>query len=194
MVGDSIVKRIQKHNDRIEGAGRVIWGGLSGARIPNFAGRAANLARKHGRPTTIIVAVGTNDVFRAPVGTTRHRLIGEVKSIHNLFPQARIIWSDILLREAYKNEKDPGAGKRVTKDLNKNAKEQLQPVPNAHIIKNEHIFYSGCGLYDDGDDTHPNAIGMDVLRQHWARALAFFDRCPSEFQYPTEQEMLVLGH
>ncbi len=87
----------------------------------------------------------------------------EIYAFPHLFPHARIIWSDILLREAYKNEKDPGAGKRVTKDLNKNAKEQLQPVPNAHIIKNVHIFHSGCGLYDDGDDTHPNAIGMDVL-------------------------------
>ena len=89
--------------------------------------------RRHGRPTTIIVAVGSNNVFRSPVGTTRHRLLGELHPMHNLLQHARIIWSDILLREAYKNEKDPGAGKRVTKDLNKNAKEQLQPVPNAHI-------------------------------------------------------------
>ncbi len=53
--------------------------------------------RRHGRPTTIIVAVGSNNVFRSPVGTTHHRLLGELHSMHNLLQLRLVVLLKIMV-------------------------------------------------------------------------------------------------
>ena len=193
VLGDSIVRRTGDNyitsDAQLQGSGRTIWAGLSGARICNMAVRATRVARDHGYPSTIVVALGSNDIFAkdTPIGLTRRRLIEELNALRNFFPHARIIWSNILPRKVYKRETNPGAGKKCTIDLNDNARKVLVKMPNAHIIKNSHIFNPHFNVFSD--DVHLNEYGMGLFKQHLSRALVFFNSSPGDFQYPTRQAL-----
>lgn len=99
---------------------------LGGARLGGVINRVANVLSKEPYPTTIIVHIGTNDVFtdfhtRNKVGISE-LLFG----LRNLLPTTRIIWSDILLRLFYYGETIKGAGKRTVIALNKHARKSCK--------------------------------------------------------------------
>jgi len=192
IIGDSIVRRTgETVRNQINGAGRTVWAGLGGARICNVARRATHVARDNGYPTTIVVAVGSNDIHapNTTIGLSLRRLKNELSALRHYFPNARIIWSNILPRKEYKRQKTPGSGKKHTLDLNDNARKILMKMSNAHIIKNSHIFNPAFNVFED--DVHLNEYGMILFKQHLARALVFFNSSPGEFQYPIRRH---LGH
>ena len=158
VLGDSIIYHTGKSEVQLHGGGVTIWSGIRGYRIANMAKRVERYVERNEFPTTIIIALGTNDIFKTPVGQVRRRLIQELKSIRNLLPHTRLIWSDILPRVKYENELQKGAGKRCTVDLNKNAREVLREFSNTHVIRNAHIFKpQESALFFD--DVHLSDIG-----------------------------------
>jgi hypothetical protein len=139
-------------------------------------------------PTTIIFHLGTNDIFRSTLGEIRARIESNLKSVRILLPQTRIIWSDILPRQAYKGETKTGAGKRCTKDLNKKAHEVCDELGNCHYIKSAHVFNPDDDILFYKDKTHLSDFGNVVFRTHLANALGFFNRFPNIKGYPPQQQ------
>ena len=185
VLGDSIIYHTGKAEVQLHGGGVTVWSGIHGSRIANMAKRVEDYLQKNDFPTTIIIALGSNDIFRSPVGHVKLQLIQELKSIRNLLPHTRLIWSDILPRVKYENELKKGAGKRFTIDLNKNARGALREFSNTHVIRNAHIFKpQEHALFCD--DIHLSDVGKDTFRTHLSDALLFFNHCPSVFQYPED--------
>ncbi len=99
-----------------------------------MATRATRAAGRHGYPTTIVIALWTNDIFAqdTPINLTRCWLIEELNALRDFFPGVGLVWSNILPRKEYKRERKPGTGKKCTIDLNDNARRVLQKKGNSH--------------------------------------------------------------
>ncbi len=186
--GDSIVKYAGERNSQLHGGGEVAWKGLSGARLVGVGSRLRRYLNRNPFPTTIIVHLGSNDVFALGqnLGVTRSRMAETLMTIRNILPDTRIIWSDILLRQIYKREQRPGAGKRCTRNLNKYARKLCKDMEGAHVVKHSHLIQSQDPqpdiYYRDG--IHLGDFGNLMFRQNLSNALVFFNAHPEAFHFP----------
>ncbi len=191
VVGDSIVARAGEHNPPLLGAGEVIWCGLSGAKCINVVHRLTELLRRKPFPTTVILHLGTNDIFRDPTWKIRKRVYENLKGVRNLLPNTRLIWSDILLRLEYSEQIHDGAGKRNMRNINKKAHKVCREKlgGNNKIIVHSGLFQSGRRRVQDRpiyvyDCTHPSNWGLRLLRQNWSDALVYFNQNPQAVDFP----------
>ncbi len=186
--GDSLIKHAGETNSQLHGGGMVTWKGLSGGRLAGVGNRLGRYLYRNPAPTTVIVHLGSNDILAkdANLGLTRSRIIEALTAIKNLLPNARVIWSDILLRCQYRNEYKPGAGKRSTRDLNKFARKVCNGIDGARVIKHSHIINPldpQPGIYYE-DGIHLGDVGKLFFRQNLSNALVFFDAHPDAFHFP----------
>ena len=139
-MGDSIVHWAGKIHASLPVAGQVSWIGERGAHVAGLAKRLRKKLRNRPYPTTILLHIGTNDIFENTTYVMRSVIQDNLRGIRNLLPNTRIIWSDILPRLYYHRERQPGAGSRVSKFLNGVAHREIRAMGNAHIINHEGCF------------------------------------------------------
>ena len=191
IVGDSIIARAGKHNTQLHGGGTTMWDGIGGAKCRGVINRLTRLLHRQPFPTSLIMHLGTNDIFYATKFEIKDNVESNLEGIRRLLPNTRLIWSDILVRLQYSQEKRNGAGKRNSKSVNKKAhkvmKESLggdnKVVVHSHIFQSGRKYYQGAKLYEY-DSTHPTEWGLECLRRNWSSALVHFNQNPVEFVYP----------
>lgn len=184
IIGDSIIRDAGESDEQIKGGGRVLWKGIGGTKHVNLADRLRIYTQVYGTPTTVVLHVGTCDIFRSKIGNIRDRVKKTFMSIRRLLPGARLIWSDILPRRNYRNEFKPGCGKRTTRTLNKAAHKVIrEDITNAHYIRNSHLFNpKNISLFRD--DIHLSEAGSVVLRKIISDGLVFFNNNPGAVCFP----------
>ena len=108
IVGDSFVARAGKNEPQLAGGGSVFWKGVGGLRIAGLDNRMRSYLYRWRvpYPSTIVLHVGCNDLFRSNLGDIRSRIKENLLAIRNTLPQTTIIWSDVLPRHAYFEERD----------------------------------------------------------------------------------------
>ncbi len=182
-MGDSIIRWTGKNQPHLEGGGTVTWKGFSGAKLQGLCHRIMGHIGQNRFPTTIVIALGTNNIFRDPLGKIIHTLKSELKAVRRLLPHTRLIWSDVLPRREYVGERKKNAGKRCTVDINKNGREVLQKWGNTHAIWQSHIFNPKREeLFFD--KVHLSDEGKQAFIDHLERALVYFNTFPSRFEFP----------
>ena len=189
IIGDSIVKRAGGSNAHLNGGGQTIWSGFSGAKCTGLVHRISKMMYRSRYPTTIILHVGTNDIFYDKRGDLVKRVEENLVGLRQLLPQTRIIWSDIIVRLAYSQEKKKGAGKDTARAMNKRAhKVCRKKIGNAHVIVHSDILSPALRNIDSPvyqyDGTHPSDYGLLHFRQKLANALLYFNANPTAFCYP----------
>ena len=196
IVGDSIIRRAGNRNTQLHGAGETLWDGKPGGQLLHLISRVRWLLGHNQFPTTIVVHMGTNDIFKASLGEIRASITENLKTIRQLLPFVRIIWSDILFRLGYSLQKKKGAGVRSTKNLNQHAHKVCREMlgGNAHVIRYSEVFHPSLNNVDDNgpiygyDCTHPTERGLLIIRQQIANALVVFNNQPRTFAYPPGSE------
>ena len=193
VVGDSIVCRAAKLGRHLPGGGTMLWKGLSGAKCVAVENRILRFLRveHHPVPTTLIMHLGTNDIFHASTTDIRERVKKNLDGIRRLLPNTRLIWSDILVRLEYSEQKRKGAGKRNMRSINKRAhkvmREELEGcnkvVVHSHIFQSKRKYYKGKKLFEY-DCTHPTVWGLECMRKTWSDALVHFNAFPQAFDFP----------
>jgi len=195
-VGDSIIRDAGDDNPQIPGGGICVWSGIAGYRLYNLDARLRRMLirDRNEYPSTIVIHLGTNDILKTPTADIRERVKKTLVLIRNLLPTVRIIWSDILPRLAYSEEKVPGAGKSSTININKYAHQicRLSLEGNSHFIKHSRVFnprlrnVEGRGPIYRYDGVHLTAAGNLLLRQSFGEALTHFNSFPGDLCFPTE--------
>ncbi len=184
-MGDSIIYHTAKYNNhpQLQGGGIVTWRGIRGAKIEGLTNHVSWNIRGKPCPTTIVIALGTNNIFRTPLGQIRGILKERVKSLRELLPHTRLVWSDVLPRKSYDGETSRGAGKRCTIDINDNAHEIFRATKNAHVITNAPLILANMKscFYDN---VHLNKKGQRLLIHQFESALQFFNSYPDQFEFP----------
>ena len=183
-MGDSIVNWAGQHNSQIEGAGRTYWKGRGGSRLDDVIVRLKSYLSKYPYPNTLVLHIGTCDLFSEKQHILRNKIENLLRSVRELLPNTRIIWSDILLRTKYKGEFRKGGGKSTVINLNKRALKVCKSIGNAHVIRNYRVFNQneGHNLYDAGG-LHLNPEGNRVFRESLGKALIFLNAHPWNTAY-----------
>ena len=185
-MGDSItywMGNYTRPNPQLVGGGVVTWYGVRGAKIQGLFHRIQKYIGRNRFPTTIVIALGTNNIFKDPLTKIIDMLKTELKSIRELLPHTRLIWSDVLPRRKYDGEHRKNAGKRCTIDINTNARRFLSKKHSAHAIWQSHIFNPKREeLFFD--NVHLSEAGQQAFIEHLERALVYFNSFPSRFEFP----------
>lgn len=184
IIGDSIVRWAGLTKVQLEGGGEVYWNGISGARLAGVDNRLRNYLAVRPVPSTIILHLGTNDIFTEPSWRIRARLAENVSSIRELLPNTRLIWSDIIPRLFYYGETTPGAGKRVTRNINGYARGVCAAVGNAHTISHSSALAPSQYRLFRRDGLHLSDEGLSVFRANLSSALIFFNQNPGANSFP----------
>jgi lysophospholipase L1-like esterase len=186
VIGDSMVGRLSGRGVQLRGGGRVLWRGVGGARLSGLCYMLSSYLRRRQAPTTIVIHVGTNDLFHDMLSGVRANVVEVLSAVRKLFPDSRIIWSDILYRAFYLNEASPRAGKRSTNNINKYAHQVCRRLPNTCFIKHSHIFANTDHTLFVYDGVHLSYKGKQFLLDNWAQALLFFNAVPGAKGFPPQ--------
>ncbi|XP_038062831.1 LIM domain-binding protein 3-like isoform X2 [Patiria miniata] len=184
VVGDSIVFRAGDHAPNEPALGLITWRGVRGAKISSMIPSIRAQLQHSPVPTTIVIHLGTNDLFSIPVKEIRGRLEEGLQGLRHMLPHTRIVWSDILLRLFYYGEERPGVGKKNVNALNKYAHRVCKNLGNAHgIVHSCTINSSQQSLYWR-DGLHLSTLGSQQFCKNISAALAFFTSHPSALLHP----------
>ena len=185
-MGDSIIKWAGQGQYQLQGGGETVWQGVGGARLVDVKTRVQHHLRRNPRPTTLILHLGTNDIFAEPWGTVRRRMNEILHDLRNMLPGVRIIWSDVLPRLFYYGESSRGAGNRFRVKLNRYAHHVCLQLHDMHVIRHDELFpaYS-YGLFRR-DGLHLSERGIGTFIQNLENGLLFFNQFPNTFMFPPD--------
>ena len=169
---------------QLQGGGFTQWFGVGGLTWDGFNEHIRDCLRQYPCPTTLIIHLGTNDIFGAPLGDVRKRIRDQLHETRNILPFTRIIWSDILPRLFYHGELRAGAGERDRSKLNKCGRKACLEAIQGHVIKYKDLFPRFHHHLYRWDGIHLSKQGNLVFRQHLENSLLYFNEFPSAFQFP----------
>lgn len=185
MIGDSIVFWAGQSEPRCTSTGCLKWLGVRGARLSALTSILHRHISRHPVPRTVIVHLGTNDLFSIPLKDIRNSIEGGLNGIRHLLPNTSIIWSDILLRLFYYGEQKQGVGKKCVLSLNKFADKLCSNLGNAHAIVHSHNINPPQHSLYYRDGLHLSSTGNVLLQENLHNALAFFALYPEALLYPS---------
>jgi lysophospholipase L1-like esterase len=187
-MGDSIVRWAGQDCYQLQGGGVTVWHGVSGARMAGFSNRVFNTLDRNPRPSTIIIHIGTNDIFSSPLGYIRKRIRENITDLRNMLPDARLIWSSILPRLFYYGETSQGAGERVRIKLNLFAQKLCRELVGMHIIKHDSSFPAFNHALYRHDGIHLSEQGNIRFQRNMENALVFFNLNPDDLEFPFDNQ------
>ena len=98
IVGDSIISH---SSPQLVDWPQVRWNGLGGAQYSDVPKLLSQLAVRWPSPSLLIVHIGTNDLVGTDFFCMRQRIELFMRECNQFFPEARLVWSDILPRACY---------------------------------------------------------------------------------------------
>ena len=186
IIGDSIINWSGHGQPQLSGGGKVYWDGVSGAKIAGVVDRLSQCVQTRPFPSTLVLHLGTNDIFESPIHEIRKHINLALKSVRNLFPRTRLIWSFILPRSYYHGELRKGAGDGCARNINNHARSVCSEMPNTHVISHKEVLPKHVSKLYRFDGLHLSPRGISIFRSHLEQALTFFNANPGEFQYPRQ--------
>ena len=185
IIGDSMVGGVSGPKYQLRGGGHVMWSGEGGLRLGGLLDRVSRFLKSQQRLSTFLIHVGTNDLFNKDFTTTdiRSKVEAVLTSLRRLYPDSRIIWSDILPRTFYYQAQNQSAGKKCVSNVNRHAHSICTKFPNMHYIRHSLVFNEKDHSLFVYDFVHLSPKGNQILLDNWANALVYFDSYPSEVGY-----------
>jgi lysophospholipase L1-like esterase len=184
IIGDSLVGRVSGRNIQLAGGGEVTWRGHGGARIGGLRSMLNFCLKRKRFPTTIVIHLGSNDIFHDSTTNIRGRVEENLNMVRQLFPQTRIIWSDIIFRAFYMGEESKSAGRRCATNINRFAHKVCVSIPNTYFIMHSHVFRSYDQALYAYDGVHLSDEGKELLLANWAGGLSYLNRNPRASSFP----------
>ena len=184
VLGDSMVRRVAARKVQLVGGGHTVYCGEGGSQIGKLREMTLRHLSRRRNPTTLIIHLGTNDLFVNSLNAIRYRIEENIRCVRKLLPQTRLIWSDILPRPFYLREspQSKGAGKRCTINLNEYAHKLCTKIPNMRYITHRNFSYSDHTLFY-WDSVHLSNKGHERLLDNWSKGLVFLNSNPNVLGY-----------
>lgn len=180
VVGDSIIRWAGEGNPQLMGTGQTIWLGLSGARILGLQSRLNRLLAGRSAPQTLIIHLGTNDVFQLSQYELCRAAESALRFVRQRLPHCRVVWSSILPRLFWYGESLPGVGDRVRRVVNRRATRVCETMPGDNrVIRNNWLSVRDHSLFRR-DGIHLSGRGNIQFRNHLEAAIQHFNAHNSE--------------
>ena len=170
IVGDSIVywagRQAELEGEPAMGlVASVTWEGRRGLQLRYVPDVVRSLLRRDNtlNPAYILLHAGTNDIGRAQKHELRKLVQDTFQRVHELLPQTRIVWSEILPRRAYRGfsrEEQPKI-ERVRLSMNKLARAVCRRTGDV-TVGHPSIRHEKEYLYRN-DGIHLSETGIQVF-------------------------------
>ena len=184
VIGDSHVYWAGRSDAQLQGGGQVTWFGERGGHLCDAVGIVKAKLARFPYPQTIVIHIGTNDIFTYNTFVIRQRIVATLMGIRQLLPATRIVWSDVLPRLYYYKEENAGSGRRIANFMNAQAHKVVRSMTNAVYINHNAVLpVSNWGLFRL-DGLHLSEAGLLVLRMSWSEALVYFNTRSGAVAFP----------
>ena len=184
VIGDSIVFRASQSDPRCPATRCLQWFTVRGAKLIELIPMLNRHLKTMPAPRTLVIHLGTNDLFSTPVMELRCKIKECLCTIQEMLPTTRIAWSDILYRLFYYGETKKGVGKKNLRALNKFAHMICRQIGKASAIIHAHNIKASDQSLFWCDGLHLSAVGNTKFCENLHNALAFFSLYPDAHSYP----------
>lgn len=192
IIGDSLVSHageeaIGKGQKNLQLAGKTVrWFGLSGMHWTQFQNTVQNKMLFHPTPEMIVIHLGGNDLVTVRQASLIRRITKRLKHLQSVFPDAFIVWSDILPRKKWKGLKAQTktaleAMDKKRKRINRAGRQAVRAFSLGRVISHE-IDTETDGLIKS-DGTHLTKIGNAIFILTLQEALRLFFNNPEKLIY-----------
>lgn len=151
------------------------WFGLRGAGLGDIMKLVNSKLSKHSHPSTIILHIGTNDIFHLNTYNLRRQVFALLQGLRAILPSTRLIWSDVFARLFYYGEHRPGGGRRITNFINAQAHKFVKQMDNAGFICHTEVLPPTRQSLYRHDGMHLSPSGLIIFRMNLSEALVFFN-------------------
>lgn len=126
------------------------------------------------RPAMLILSLGGNDLVDIKQAKLMKKIKKDIKYIASIFPNAYIVWSDILPRKAWRDSNESLVKtNQKRKRINRAGRQVADQLPNGKYIIHE-IETETNGLFLE-DGVHLTPVGNDIFLNTFQEAVnAFF--------------------
>ena len=153
---------------------RLQWYGIRGMRWESFISTFDKYVKSYPRPDYLIIQAGSNDLGVVKGKELIENIRADIMRLAILYPDLKIIWSDILPRRYWhygdNHSAIEGTRKRVNIAVRKVVKEE---ITNGYVISHPNITEKERTLYRN-DGTHLSDVGNDVFLNNVQAALESF--------------------
>ena len=167
IVGDSIVRRART---QFHLPVNVLWNGKGGAGVCDISNLLTQLDAKGPPPTMLILHAGTNDLVAVDEFALRRRVSVLLSDCATRYPNAIVVWSDILPRVFYIGARSQPALERKRRTINRWVKSQ-SCHSKVFCLHHPQFVWSDVGLFRyDGVHLSPygNHLFVDNIRRFMA--------------------------
>ena len=188
IIGDDTVSKLAGRDIQLGGGGKVMWCGEKGLKIEGLLDLLNRCLKNQPSPTTIMLHVGTNDLFNVPLNCIRIKLEETFTDIRTLHPNSQIVWSNIIKRPYEVEGVSWNTSKNVVRNINRFAQILCMRTPNTCIIKNgKDLRCADHSLFLRGQvGGHLTEKGNQILLRIWDDALVYFNNHPESKCFPPE--------
>ena len=160
IIGDSIVRRAAT---RLGCTPPVFWNGLGGARYGDITKLLSDLKVQRPRPPAmLIVHVGTNELVVTDFFSIRQRIAIFMHECREAYPEAKLVWSDILPRACYFGTTDPSKIEMKRRKANKWARSYGRRI-GVSVLNHPQFAWSNFALFRY-DGVHLSSTGNTLFQ------------------------------
>eukprot|EP00063_Salmo_salar_P034718 XP_014009553.1 PREDICTED: uncharacterized protein LOC106576728 isoform X2 [Salmo salar] len=141
---------------------RVWWKGTQGMTWAQLLPQLDQLKIKWPKPDVVILHLGGNDLGTQSPEALMSSVKKDLTSMRSIFPQCRLVWSDILPRMSWRQTEDSEAVDNVRAAINRRAHAIIAELGGTALTHENITCCSDAGLYRP-DGVHLSGKGIDTF-------------------------------
>jgi len=163
----------------------IRWFEKSGMLWKEISGAVAQAKDRFPPPSLLLIQLGSNDLTEIKSVDLVNNITSDILRIKLLFPNAKVVWSEILMRRYWHNANDGKAVELARKRVNLAVKNAVLK-DGFCVIRHPNIRAKERNLYRF-DGTHLSDTGYEVYLNNIQGALEYFISSDSNsYLFPPE--------
>ena len=151
---------------------RISWFGQRGVTWKQYTPAVGSYLDRHPSPGIILIQLGSNDLESTKGFELVHDIECNLLCLRVLLPDVKIVWSELLQRRYWHNEREGKAMGKARKRVNLAVKNIVFGV-GGYVIKHNNIRAMDINLFRN-DGRHLSDIGINVYLDAIQGALESF--------------------
>lgn len=166
IVGHSFIARAERHPlasraSVLMGGRKVRWLGVGGMRWQELLGVLFRNEAVWGRPSWLVVHLGGNDLGRVPGLELIQQIQGDFAYIGSVWPEVRLVWSDIVPRVRWRGARDLKAIDKARKKVNW-AVSRFMETEGGFAVRHPRLVAQAPQMYSL-DGVHLSSRGLELF-------------------------------
>ncbi|KAK3573727.1 hypothetical protein QTP86_032085 [Hemibagrus guttatus] len=141
---------------------RIWWKGVQGMTWQQLLPQLLQLKDNWPKPDLILIHLGGNDLGKMTPETFVLAVKKDLISLKSIFPECRLVWSDILPRKSWRHSNDSTAVNNMRQAINKTIHGVMAELGGSSLTHDNIMPKLDCGLYRP-DGVHLSGKGIDTF-------------------------------